>query len=144
MDEQKALLHGLWRKAAQSDGPIELPCQTESNAKRMRFALYNAVRDVRSGKTEGDSALKDAIANCTIGFGAKDKSILVIQRKVMLDLMQMVAGVVGDAPGLRKTEEDMAMEASQARLMDKLAAVGEGSAPGLDLGLPRVTPYYTR
>lgn len=143
MDKQKALLQGLWRKAVGTEETLRVPCQTESNAKRLRFALYNAVRDVRVGKVEGDETLKEAIANCTISFDPEDKSVVLIQQKVMMDLMQVVAGVVGDAPGLQKTEEEMAMEASQARLMEKLSGLPDRER-GIDLGLPRVTPYYTR
>ena len=67
----------------------------------------------------------------------------MIQRKVMTDLMQTIAGLVEDSPELLKSEEDMAAEASQALLLQKLSEPGSG-LPAADLGLPRVTPYYTR
>ena len=129
MDEQKALLQGLWRKAMLQDEPVEVPCKTASNATRLRFSLYNAVRDVRSGKAEVDKALRQAVDNCSIGFSPDDKSILVIQKKVMTDLMQTISGLVGDDPMLKKSPEDLAMEASQSKLMEKLQAQSETPTP---------------
>ena len=143
MDEQKKLLQGLWRKAFGQDEPLEVPCKTESNATRLRFSLYNAVREVRTGKAKVDEALKLAVENCSIGFHPEDKTRLVIQRKVMTDLMQTIAGLVEDSPELLKSEEDMAVEASQVLLLQKLSTPDSG-LPAADLGLPRVTPYYTR
>ena len=143
MDEQKKLLQGLWRKAWLQGEPLVVPCKTEANAVRIRFALYNAVRAVRTGKQQADNDLQQAVENCSVGFVSGDRAKLVIQKKVMTELMQTIAELVGDSPEVLKSDEDMAMERSQAVLMEKLS----GGAPGLspqDLGLPRSTPYYTR
>lgn len=145
MDEQKQLLQGLWRKAFGQDDALEIPCKTKSNATRMRFALYNAVRGVRTGKDKVDDLLKQAVENCTIGFHPADRSVLIMQKKVMTEMMQTIAGILGDAPNLRKTDEQMEVEASQALLMKKLGeGVSADSPTAADVGLPRVTPYYTR
>lgn len=150
MDEQKQLLQGLWRKAFRQGTALEIPCKTESNATRMRFALYNAVRGVRAGKEKVDDLLKLAVENCSVGFHPDDRTVVVMQRKVMTELMQTVAEILDGEPELRKTEEEMEVEASQALLMQKLreGAGGAGcaaeSADAAGAGLPRVTPYYTR
>ena len=145
MDEQKHLLQGLWRKAFSQDDALEIPCKTEPNATRMRFALYNAVRGVRTGKDKVDDLLKQATENCSIGFHPADRSVLVMQKKVMTEMMQTIAGILGDTPELRKTDEQMEVEASQALLMKKLnEGVSADSPTAADVGLPRVTPYYTR
>lgn len=145
MDEQKALLQGLWRKAFGQDEPLEIPCKTASNATRMRFALYNAVRGVRTGKDKVDDLLRQAAENCSIGFHPEDKTILVMHRKVMTEMMQTIAGILGDSPELKKTDEQMEVEASQALLMKKLSeGVSADQPTAADVGLPRVTPYYTR
>ena len=145
MDEQKALLQGLWRKAFGQDEPLAIPCKTASNATRMRFALYNAVRGVRTGKDKVDDLLRQATENCSIGFDPEDKSILIMQRKVMTEMMQTVAGILGDAPELRKSEEQMEAEASLALVTKKLSEGVSPAQPSVgDVGLPRVTPYYTR
>lgn len=141
MDEQKQLLQGLWRKAFSQQEPLEIPCKTGSNATRLRFALYNSVRAVREGKKQADTALKNAVENCAIGFHPQDKTILVIQQKVMTELMQTIASIVGNDPQASKTDDEIAMEASQAKLMEVLGSPQADDSP---LGLPRSTPYYTR
>lgn len=146
MDEQKELLQGLWRKAFLQAEPLLIPCKSESNAIRLRFALYNAVREVRKGKAKADKTLLDATSNCTIGFSPNDRATLLVQRKVMTELMQVVVDLVGDAPELRKSEEDMEIEASSALLLEKLKQSADFSpeqSPA-NLGLPRKTHYYTR
>ena len=146
MDEQKELLQGLWRKAFLQEEPLLIPCKSESNAIRLRFALYNAVREVRKGKGKADKTLVEAANNCTIGFSPGDRTTLLAQRKVMTELMQVVVDLVGDAPELRKSEEDMEIEASSALLLEKLKQSADFSpeqSPA-NLGLPRKTHYYTR
>ena len=146
MDEQKELLRGLWRKAFLQEEPLLIPCKSESNAIRLRFALYNAVREVRKGKVKADKTLVEAANNCTIGFSPDDRTTLLVQRKVMTELMQVVVDLVGDAPELRKSEEDMEIEASSALLLEKLKQSADFSpeqSPA-NLGLPRKTHYYTR
>ena len=146
MDEQKELLQGLWRKAFLQTEPLLIPCKSESNAIRLRFALYNAVREVRKGKGKADKTLIEATNNCTIGFSPDDRATLLVQRKVMTELMQVVVDLVGDAPELRKSEEDMEIEASSALLLEKLKQSADFSSEQspANLGLPRKTHYYTR
>lgn len=138
MDNQKALLQALWRKAGRAEEPLRVECKSESEARRLRFALYNAVRDARAGKVEADAALTEALENCTVGFAPEDKRVLVLQQKVMTGMMQSVAALVGDAPGLLKSEDEMLVEASQARLAAKLAEFDSASPR------PASNPYYTR
>ena len=146
MDEQKELLQGLWRKAFLQAEPLLIPCKSESNAIRLRFALYNAVREVRKGKGKADKTLIEATNNCTIGFSPGDRATLLVQRKVMTELMQVVVDLVGDASELRKSEEDMEIEASSALLLEKLKQSADFSSEQspANLGLPRKTHYYTR
>lgn len=154
MDEQKALLQGLWRKAFRQDTPLEIPCKSETNARKMRFALYNAVRGVKTGKEKVDENLKEAVENCSVGFAPDDKTRLVIQRKVMTEMMQIVSEILGeDATVCVKTEKEMEVEASITLALQKIRENGEESVvgqwnedPGLQSlpGLPRSTPYYTR
>lgn len=145
MDEQKALLQGLWRKAFSQDEPLAIPCKTASNATRMRFALYNAVRGVRTGKDKVDDLLRRATENCSISFDPEDKSILIMQKKIMTEMMQTVAEILGDTPELKKSDEQMEVEASLALLTKKLnEGVSADQPTAADVGLPRVTHYYTR
>jgi hypothetical protein len=98
---------------------------------------------VRSGKQQVDDALQQATDNVSVGFAPKDRTTVQMQRKVMTELMQTISDLIGDTPELVKSDEDMAMEHSQALLLSKLAS----DKPGLtatDLGLPRSNKYYTR
>ena len=160
MDAQKAILQEIWRKAFQQDEPLEIPCKTESNAKRMRFALYNAVRGVRDGRTPADSLLREATENCAVGFKPGERSTVVLQKKILTELMQVVVGIVGagaaapsaSAPGnpaehpflLKSSEELQAEEetqASLARLAEKLKEASPGAG---EVAARRPNPYYTR
>lgn len=150
MDQQKAMMHALWRKAIRQEVPVRIPCGTAAKASKMRFALYNSVRNVRSGKEQSDAALLDALENCSVFFEEKDKSVLVIGRKVASEMMQTIAGILGEEKGLLKSSEEIKMEELQRSAVEKVA---EGAAEGVkgksvDIGLPsavpRATPYYTR
>ena len=138
MDQQKMILRAVWRKAYEKEGPegLEIPCQSDSDATKLRFALYNAVRGVREGKETVDDLLREAVENCTVGRKPGQSSTLLVQRKVMTKMMQTIAGILGDSPELIKTPEQVEMESSQALLLEKLQE--QGTAPS------RSTPYYTR
>lgn len=143
MDEQKKLLQGLWRKAFLHHEELRVPCKTKANATKLRFSLYNAVRKVRTGKEPADKELLQAVENCTIGFAPDDETVVLIQKKVMTDLMQAIIGIVGDDPNLLKSEEDIEIANSQESFLKKLNDPSQGLTER-DLGLPRSTPYYTR
>ena len=159
MDEQKMLLHGLWRKAWRASEPILVPCRTKSNAIKLRFALYNSVRFVRAGKEKADETLCEAAENVSIGTLEGDPTTLVLQRRTLSETMKTIAAILADdgagpeaevgaggsafgpafeLPAEAKTGEQLLAEASQERLKRLLSKqVGEPAAS-------RVTPYYTR
>ena len=159
MDEQKMLLHGLWRKAWKASAPVLVPCRTKSNAIKLRFALYNSVRFVRAGKEKADETLCEAAENVSIGTLEGDPTTLVLQRRTLSETMKTIAAILADdgaGPGAEveaggsafgpafelpadaKTGEQLLAEASQERLKRLLSEqAGEPAAS-------RVTPYYTR
>ena len=158
MDEQKMLLHGLWRKAWKASEPVLVPCRTKSNAIKLRFALYNSVRFVRAGKEKADETLCEAAENVSIGTLEGDPTTLVLQRRTLSETMKTIAAILADdgaGPGAEvgaggsafgpafelpteaKTGEQLLAEASQERLRKLLE---EGEAPPVG----RSTPYYTR
>lgn len=155
MDEQKMLLHGLWRKAWKATEPILVPCRTKSNAIKLRFALYNSVRFVRAGKENADETLREAAENVSIGTLEGDPTTLVLQRRTLSETMKTIAAILADEggtsldaggsafgpafelPAEAKTGEQLLAEASQERLKRLLE---EGEAPPIG----RSTPYYTR
>ena len=159
MDEQKMLLHGLWRKAWKASEPILVPCRTKSNAIKLRFALYNSVRFVRAGKEKADETLCEAAENVSIGTLEGDPTTLVLQRRTLSETMKTIAAILADdgagagagamaggsafgpafeLPAEAKTGEQLLAEASQERLRRLLS--GDEGEPAAS----RVTPYYTR
>ena len=159
MDEQKMLLHGLWRKAWKASEPILVPCRTKSNAIKLRFALYNSVRFVRAGKEKADETLCEAAENVSIGTLEGDPTTLVLQRRTLSETMKTIAAILADdgagpgavagaggsafgpafeLPADAKTGEQLLAEASQERLK-RLLSEQEGEPAA-----SRVTPYYTR
>lgn len=133
MNEEKALLQSLWRKASTQE-KLTIPCKTLAKARRLRYALYNAVRGVRDGEVKVDEVLQFAVENYSISFDPDEPSTLVVQRKILTELMQTVQGILGDTP--LETEEDILMREAEQRVRAKVA---EGGAEPT-----RVTPYYTR
>lgn len=146
MDQQKSVLQGLWRKAGRQDEPLEIACASNADAKRLRFALYNAVREFKPtpkgdpAKKLADPALQMALDKCSVSFHEQDSSIIIIRQKTSSAMMQAAMAVLGEERIL--DEMDVAAEASFALVQKKLA---EPQEPGEYVpGTPRVTPYYTR
>lgn len=144
MNNESSVMQALWRKAYR-DGRHEIVLTSASDCRRIRFALYNAVRPVRQGKLV-DEELAAAAEECSVSIeGTK----LIIQAKSQTPAMAAVLESLGrEAKKLLEPEpmtaEDAAIAASQERLLSALAApeaspVAEAIAPK-----PRVTPYYTR
>lgn len=125
MDEHRAKLQGLWRKAYREDRPIEIPCKTASAATKLRFAMYDAVRVFRRGTAQPDEELGNAIANCMLSFKEGDKSVLVVMKKTATELMSAIDDILGGDASLAIGQEDVEARALAERLQAKIAA-GEG------------------
>ena len=82
--EQDILL-SVWREAGRNPDGLTVPCGNESDARRLRFTLYNALKPIKTGKLTADSALKYAIDNCSLSF-TDDKCGLVLRSKVSTKL----------------------------------------------------------
>lgn len=57
-------LQAAWKKAAKV-GELVVPCQNLSDARRLRFSLYNAVKPVREGKVHAPELL-EAISSVSL------------------------------------------------------------------------------
>lgn len=125
MDEQRAKLQGLWRKAYREDRPIEIPCKTESAATKLRFALYDAVRVFRRGAAQPDEELGAAIQNCMLSFKEGDRTVLVVMKKTATELMSAIDEILGGDETLAVGQEQLAERALAERLQAKINA-GEG------------------
>lgn len=139
MNQEKSALQEVWRTARKSEQPTVFNCGTESNAKRFRFALYNAIKGVRRGTEIADPELKDAIDNVSISFDKEDRSKILLAPKIMSSMMQQVMQVIG-----KKADELIDSEAAGAndainRILQKNKEVAFD--PNLPKGRPD-TPYY--
>lgn len=141
MDEQRAKLQGLWRKAYRDGKPIEIPCKTASAATKLRFAMYDAVRPFRKGTMQPDEELGEAINNCMLSFKEDDRSVLVVCRKTATELMAAIDAVLGEDPTLVVGQEDLEARGLEERLQAKIAS-GEGIETMPMIGVRN--PYNTR
>lgn len=145
MDKQKQVMQGLWRRAGRMPDALEIKCKSLSDARRMRFALYNAVREFKPDQKDGkppkvaDEALQAGIDNCSVSFKEGEPTTVLIRQKSKTDLMLSALEALGEEALL--DELDVAASASASLVMKKLG--GEMPAE-VDPSLPRTTPYYTR
>ena len=117
MADEKSILQQLWIHAHKQGGAT-VECGSQAAATRMRFALYNAVKSYRDGKGEPPQVLREAIDNCAISMTA-DKQSIVIQPKVSTSNMKAILAILGEAS--IKTAEELSMDESLARIMEKVA-----------------------
>ncbi len=111
--KEQDVLQEIWRKAGREAGGVTIPCDSLSEARRMRFTLYNALKPVKTGRVEADAELRYAMDNCSISFTDDQKGI-VIRPKVSSKLNKILLGVLG---GVVRSADDIAMEESVAKLM---------------------------
>ena len=153
-DKEKELLCSVWRKANAAKAGITIPCATQAEAARVRFALYNAVKFARRPGATVDNELAEAIENCSVSL-KEDRVTLVVGRKWETGTMGRVMAALAAAPATplevaaaadidallpKVLTEDKALQESAARLYQKLAAEGL-----VDPALPPPTnPYYQR
>lgn len=141
MDEQRAKLQGLWRKAYREEFPVKIPCKTASAATKLRFAMYESVRAFRRGTAQPDEELGLAIQNCQLSFDEADRSILVICRKTATELMAEIDKVLGGDPTLIVGQEEIEAQGMMERLTKKIAT-GEVIETMPQRGIPNA--YNTR
>lgn len=135
--EDQIMMHKIWRKAFR-EGQITLKMPSQSDAVKLRFGLYNAIRPIRQGKAV-DAELLQAATECSINL---DGTALTIQLKSKTAMMQAVVAALGEeafAPAQTpvSAEEAEIME-SQRRMLEKLTQSGEEGRPVVN------DPYNTR
>ena len=109
IQSEQDIMLSVWREAGRSQEGVVIPCESEANAKRLRFALYNAIKPVKTGRLAADTALKHAIANCSLSF-TEDKMGLHIRPKVATTLNKaLLAALEGKV--IASTEELLLGEA---------------------------------
>lgn len=132
-------LFAAWKKAAK-DGVLEIPCPTLSNARQLRFTLYNAVKPVKDGKIDAPELLEAVRA---VSIHLQDSPpMVVMQHRAFSPVMQSLAAALGDIEEFAEPEgaEPVMTAEEEASLRRMQELVGEiAPAPGT-----RVNPYYTK
>lgn len=124
-NDEQAIFHELWRTAGQSPEGVTVPCESAANATRLRFALYNSLKPIKTGKMEADMKLRHAMDTCSLSF-TEDKQGLIIRPKVSTTINKAILAVLGK-PAIKGTEEIL-MEESVARMQERLTSA-EPSEP---------------
>lgn len=111
-------LQSIWRAAVGRPDGVRLPCKDDGEAKRLRFALYNAVRHLREpgGVGAADSELIEAVKNCSISI--VEPGVLLVQDKQYSPMMSVVNRALEAYAIPVKQETADAAAASLKRLME--------------------------
>lgn len=134
--EQDIML-SVWREAGRTEEGVTIPCESEANAKRLRFALYNAVKPVKSGRIEADAALKHGVATCSLSF-TEDKMGLIVRPKVATLLNKTLLAALGGKP-VASTEELLLGEA-----FARMTQIEPEAAPQSTVDNSRASAYGAR
>lgn len=135
-------LQSVWRAALGKPDGLRLECQTAAEAKRLRFALYNSVRHLRTeeGARFADQELIRAVDNCSISF--VDERVLLIQDNQFSPLRQVVQKALEQYQIPVKTATEEASQTSAQKVMEALAKEGLGEPPAgsTPVGAPAADP----
>lgn len=116
--DEQVILQNLWVMAASRPDGVEVPCGDASSARRLRFALYNAVKWFKGENAKPCSEeLANAIATCSLSFTA-DETGVVIRQKIATKVNQAILSVLGGLP-LLSDEERQAKESGE-RMMKRM------------------------
>jgi hypothetical protein len=117
--EDQIMMHKIWRKAFR-EGQITLKMPSHSDAVKLRFGLYNAIRPIRQGKAI-DAELLQAASECSINL---EGNALTIQLKSKTAMMQAVVAALGEdafAPAATPVSaEEAEILESQRRLLERV------------------------
>lgn len=121
--DEQVILQNLWIVASTMPEGADVPCGDPASARRLRFALYNAVKQFKGENAKPCSdQLLIAITTCALSF-SEDGSHVLIRQKIATKLNQAVLGVLAGFE--LKTDEDRQAEESSARLLERLSAAPE-------------------
>lgn len=117
---KKDVLQAVWRKAFRDRRTLEIACTDKTEAMRLRFSLYNAVKEARQGQGQ-DEELKAAATECVLTI--RENVLRVIPSAQDRSIDAAFAALDGEMP---ETEEEAAIRQSQERL---LALLGQSPKP---------------
>lgn len=130
-------LQSVWRAALREPEGFELVCGDKNEAVRLRFALYNSVRDIRGQphSEHVDLELWEAVQACSISIEGEERNVLRVQNRKFSTLKLIVQQALAAKGVVAKAQDADAIEGSAARLMARLGmqemqqVVGLESAP---------------
>lgn len=129
-------LQAAWRKA-EREGELRIPCGTLSDARRLRFTLYNAVKAVKEGRVS-DPKLLAVVESVSISI-QETPPMVVMQHRGKSSMMQSLSAALGNEVLEEVTEAPVMTEeevASLNRLQEMMQEAPEDSRPK--------NPYFTR
>lgn len=119
LTDEQTILQNLWILGASQAEGATVPCGDAASARRLRFALYNAVKQFKGENAKPCSEkLKAAITTCALSFTDDQKGI-IIRQKIATKLNKSVLEVLGDFA--LQTEEERQAQESFERIMAKNA-----------------------
>ena len=94
--DEQVILQNLWILAASRPDGVAVPCGDKASARRLRFAMYNAVKWFKGeGAKACSEELSNAIATCSLSF-TEDETGVVIRQKIATKVNQAILSVLGD------------------------------------------------
>lgn len=143
VSQEVLAMQGLWRRALAREEGLSVALPTKSDATRMRFALYNAVRGVRKGDIV-DPELLRATEELAVRVGVDGKGkpcVTFVKKSNGVLLAAALDALGGDLPAPAPTAEEVALGGVAERLSALSKEVSGEAAPAEPA---RVTPYYKR
>lgn len=111
------VMREMWRLAYSKPDGITIPCPDQASATRLRFALYNAVKQFRHNPGSADDQLANAITNCGLSIGNDRQSVVMAKKLDSATSKAMLALLGEQAP---RSIEDVSMQESLERIMGKV------------------------
>lgn len=115
----KSLLQEVWRQGYLRLEGIQINGRTPTNASRLRFSLYNAVKQYRRFPSEADEVLQQALNHCEIGL-SEDGTVLTVRRKLNNEVAQELFKQLDLLPEQIQSVENLKAEESIRRITDSL------------------------
>lgn len=122
------LYQNAWKLAAHDQAGKCIPMPSVAEATKLRFDLYNAVRNARNHPGEYPE-LAEAIRVCEVTV---EGTTVIIRRKELTKRAQAVLAALGPealAVDLTKPTQESELDASARRLAESLGLPGTESAP---------------
>lgn len=125
-DKKKTMLQEAWRRVLRTGEVFEIKCASPSEARTMRFDLYNAMKVGKHKRLDDfDPELAEAKETCMISMRADDPCVVIVQPKTATRNMQALAAALGVLPEEVKSKEELEVADSAKRMMQQVGVIEE-------------------